>query len=155
MAATDPEVRPNLTVTLGDLDEILDRIAATSPFSSINLRRRVREKYTGPIQINGALSSIFRRLKSSEAKWMVRVLIKDYSPVQVPETLAMYHFHVLLPDLLSFQNSFEAAVKLLDEPTIRGMPIQVTRDVEGALREIADRELKPQISPGQHYLGFW
>jgi DNA ligase-4 len=105
----------------------------------------VREKYTGPIQINGALSSIFRRLKSSEAKWMVRVLIKDYSPVQIPETLEMYHFHFLLPDLLNFQNSFEAALKLLDGPIIRGMPIQETRDVEGVLREIADREFKPQI----------
>jgi DNA ligase-4 len=33
MAATDPEARPTLTVTLGELDEILDRIAATSPSS--------------------------------------------------------------------------------------------------------------------------
>jgi hypothetical protein len=68
MAATDPEIRPNPTVTLRELDEILDRIATISPFSSINLRKRVREKYTEPIQINDALSSIFRRLKNSKAK---------------------------------------------------------------------------------------
>ena len=63
----------------------------------------------------------------------------------MPETLTIYHFHVLLPDLLNFQNSFEAAVKLLDEPTIRDIPIQETRDIKNTLKEITNRKLKPQI----------
>ena len=50
-----------------------------------------------------------------------------------------------MPDLLVFQKSFEAAVKLMCRPTIRRMPAQVTKDVEGPLREIAVRELAPQI----------
>jgi DNA ligase-4 len=68
MAATDPEHRPGPNVTLEKLDEILDRITATSSFSSIDLRRRMKEKYAEPIRVNDALSSIFRRLKSPKAK---------------------------------------------------------------------------------------
>jgi DNA ligase-4 len=68
MAATDPEHRPSPNVTLEELDEIFDRIAAISSFSSIDLRRRMKEKYAEPIRVNDTLSSIFRRLKSPEAK---------------------------------------------------------------------------------------
>jgi DNA ligase-4 len=50
-----------------------------------------------------------------------------------------------LPDLLSFQNSFEAAVKLPDEPTIRCIPFRVARDADNISRKIADRELEPQV----------
>ena len=73
---------------------------------------------------------------------MIRILLKDYSPVRIPETAMMHQFHFLLPDLLSFQNSFEAAVKLLDEPTIRCMPFRVARDADNISREIADSELE-------------
>src|SRR6266536_2779246 len=73
------------------------------------------------------------------------MILKNYSPIRVPETLAMHQFHFLLPDLLIFQNSFEAAVKLLHEPTIRCMPFKVARDADDAPREITDSELKPQV----------
>jgi len=68
MATTDPDPRPGPNVTLEDINKILDRVAAISSFSSIDLRRRVGKKYTELISINNALSSIFRRSKSSEAK---------------------------------------------------------------------------------------
>jgi hypothetical protein len=60
MAATDPEHRPDLNITLEKLDEILDRIAATLSFSSIDLRRRMKEKYAEPIRVNDALRSRWR-----------------------------------------------------------------------------------------------
>lgn len=47
-------------------------------------------------------STIFRRLYSSEAKWMVRMLLKTYGPVLIPKVPTMQRFHFLLPDLLSF-----------------------------------------------------
>ena len=145
MAATDSEQRPGPDVTLLEIDEILDRIAATSAFSSVDLKERTKEKYAEPIRINNALSGMFRRLNSSEAKWMVRMLLKNYSPVHVPETLAMQQFHFLLPHLLGFQNSFEAVVKLLHKPTICCMPYRVAKDAEGPLKEIADSELELQV----------
>ena len=76
---------------------------------------------------------------------MVRMVLKTYSPVHVPETLALQQFHFLLPDLLRFQNSFEAAVKLLQDATVMQMPTRVEKEVEGPLRESAVRGLVPQI----------
>jgi hypothetical protein len=85
-------------------------------------------------------------MNSSEAKWMVRVVLRAYSPVHVLETLVLQQFHFLLPDLLRFQNSFEAAVKLLQNATVRKMPTRVEEDVEGPLRESAVRGLVPRSS---------
>jgi DNA ligase 4 len=113
MSTTDAETRCGSSVTLEELDETLDRIATILSFSSIELRERMEAKYSEPIKIQDTLSRIFRRLYSSEAKWMVRMMMKSYSPVQIPETLAMQTFHLLLPDALGFQNSFEAAIRIL------------------------------------------
>ncbi|KAH8800779.1 hypothetical protein F5884DRAFT_713747 [Xylogone sp. PMI_703] len=145
MSVTDCESRHGLDITLEELDDVLDQIAATSAFSSASLRGKVKEKYGQPICTDDLLSRVFRALKSSEAKWIVRMLSKNYSPVCVPEPLAMHQFHFLLPSLLTFQNSFEAAVKLLDEPTIGSIPFQVASDAGGALTEIANNELRPQV----------
>jgi DNA ligase 4 len=89
MSITNSEPRPGPTVTLVEIDEILDRVAASSAFSSIDLREKIKEKYAEPTQTNDALSRIFRRLNSSVAKWMVRMALKNYSPVHVTETLAL------------------------------------------------------------------
>ena len=137
MSQTDTEPKSNSKVTVEELDTILDRIAANSSFSSIDLREKVGAKYAEPIQTGDVLSKLFRKLHSSEAKWMVRMLLKTYSPVQVPEMVAMQQFHFLLPDLLSFQNSFNAAVQLLGRPAIRSIPAQPAKDQYRQLRATA------------------
>ncbi|KAH8800812.1 hypothetical protein F5884DRAFT_890523 [Xylogone sp. PMI_703] len=145
MSITDCESRHGPDVTLEEIDDVLDQIAATSVFSSNSLRGKIKEKHGQSIRIDDLLSRVFWALKSSEAKWTVRMLSKNYSPVCVPELLAMRHFHFLLLSLLIFQNSLEAAVKLLDEPIIGSIPFQVASDAEGALTEIANNELRPQV----------
>lgn len=144
MLKTDAEPKLDPSVTLEELDEILDRIAATSSFSSVGLRRKIKMKYAQPVLPQNVLSTIFRRLHSLEAKWMIRMLLMIYSPVHVPEILAMKQFHFLLPDLLSIQNSFDAAVKLLSGPAIKSMPVQSLKSEEHQLRVTASRELVPQ-----------
>ena len=57
----------------------------------------------------------------------------------------MQCFHFFLPDLLAFQTSFEAAVKMLQRPAIKWMPPRVAKDVEGRLRQSAVNELVPQV----------
>lgn len=71
MSATDPDFRPGPGVTLDEVGETLDRIAAKSSFSSNELRAKVGTKYAGAIQTDVALSKIFRQLHSSEAKELV------------------------------------------------------------------------------------
>ncbi|KAH7124304.1 hypothetical protein EDB81DRAFT_912433 [Dactylonectria macrodidyma] len=131
-------------VTLEELDDILDQIAASSSFSSASLRERVITKHGRSIRADNLLSKVFRVLQSSETKWMIRIISKNYSPARVLETLVMSKFHFLLPDLLRFQNSIPAAVGLLGNPTIRHMPIQPAVDTCDELKEVASRELEPQ-----------
>jgi DNA ligase-4 len=90
IAAINFKHRPDPNVTFEKLDEILDRITAISSFSSIDLKKRMKEKYAESIRVNNTLSSIFRRLKILEAKWMIRILLKDYSPVHISGTAVMH-----------------------------------------------------------------
>jgi hypothetical protein len=68
MTATDPKHRPGFNITLEELDEILDRITVISSFLSIDLKRKIKEKYAKLIRVNNAFSSIFRRLKNPKTK---------------------------------------------------------------------------------------
>ncbi|KFA53720.1 hypothetical protein S40293_09645 [Stachybotrys chartarum IBT 40293] len=145
MKITDCEPRLGPNITLGEIDDILDQIAAFSPFSSMALKEKIQQKYSQFIRRDTLLLSLFQRLHSSEAKWMIRMLSKNYSPVHVPEAPAMNQFHFLLPDLIRFQDTIQAAVELLDTPTIRCMPIQPSAASRQGLREAACCELKPQI----------
>lgn len=97
---------------------VLGRIAAKSSFSSPKLRADVRVRWRAPTDPQSDPTEFFPRLRGLEAKWLVRMLLKSYSPVHIPERIAMQHFHFHLPDLLGIQDSFEAAVELLREPTI-------------------------------------
>ncbi|KAH7115533.1 hypothetical protein EDB81DRAFT_819669, partial [Dactylonectria macrodidyma] len=87
MAITDCESRTGREVTLEELDDILDQIAASSSFSSASLRERVTTKCGRSIRTNDLLSKVFRVLQSSEAKWMIRMISKNYSPARILETL--------------------------------------------------------------------
>ncbi|XP_044718809.1 uncharacterized protein HRG_07374 [Hirsutella rhossiliensis] len=77
MAITDCEPRMGPKVTLQELDDVLDRIAAFSPFSSADLREETERKYRQPCSSSDdLLIRLFRRLNSFEAKWLVRMLSK-------------------------------------------------------------------------------
>jgi DNA ligase-4 len=97
-------------VTLEEIDEVLDRVAAALLFSAVDLRNKINTKYPSYRSVDNVLSVLLRKLYSSEAKWLIRMVFKTYSPARVPEVPAMRRFHFLLLDVLSFQNSFEAVV---------------------------------------------
>jgi hypothetical protein len=59
MSAIDSEPMPCLSITVEELDEILDQIAATLAFSSPNLRNRTEEKHVKLLQTNDALLRVF------------------------------------------------------------------------------------------------
>jgi DNA ligase-4 len=145
ISATDSETRPGASVTLEEIDEVLDRVTAASPFSAVDLRNKINTKYPSRRRADDVLSFLLRKLHSSEAKWLIRMVLKTYSPARVPEAPAMRRFHFLLPDILGFQNSFEAAVQLLQSPTIRRMPTRVANDVEELLKQSVAVNLRPQI----------
>ncbi len=127
-------------VTLEELDEALDDLAARSEFSSTAIRSKASARNSHAI-----LGPILRRLQSWEAKWLIRMLLKTFSPVVVPEQLAMDQFHFLLRDLLALQNSFHAAVAILSGLHVRQIPSRPSRDCQAALKLGIVNELVPHI----------
>jgi DNA ligase 4 len=134
------EPLPGQELTLEELDEALNELAAWSPFSSPAIRCKMdpREAYV-------ILSTLLHRLQSWEAKWFVRLILKNFSPVIVPEQLAMDQFHFLLRDLLDLQNSFDAAVAVLSRTRISQLPPRPAGDCQAALKLGVMGELVPQV----------
>lgn len=78
-------------------------------------------------------------------KWLVRILMKNYTPVVLPVGLVLRSFHFLLPELLKFQDSFDAAVALLRGPVIGGYPTQPNKQEQIFYRASAARVLVPKV----------
>ena len=131
---------PGREVTIEEIDKALLKIAANSPNSSPNIRKAKNVFSTHEI-----LGPILRRLRSHEAKWLVRMILKDYAPVKMPEYSAMCSFHFLLPDILSVQNSFEAAIEMLAKPSISKWPVDPVKDVRNHLRAGAASLISPRL----------
>ena len=125
-----------------DVDHTLDRLTAKYPFSSRKLRASIGSISGEP---SDELISIFRRLHSVEAKWLIRLLLKDLRPVEIPESLALREVHFLMPDLLKIRTSLSDAVELLNCDTVRRMPRGPTPGMEKQLKELALSEIQPLV----------
>ena len=132
-------------VNLIEIDQAMDRVASRSRFSSDDFRQKTKGAGAEVSCIQEELSKIFRRLHSSHAKWFVRMLLKTYDPVNIPEHLTLQCYHFLLPSLLRVQNSFGAAIQYLGGEIIKKMPFRPAKDVEMLLIASAFHDIKPQI----------
>ena len=132
------------SVTVGEIKQVLNRIASRSPFSSSSLKDEVRQTNSEPVDRSNELAAIFRRLHSSSTKWVIRIMFKDLSSLELSERLILWRFHFLLPDLLQFQNSFHACVAALETEPIKEMPIRPAESDESLLRQLASCHFKPQ-----------
>jgi DNA ligase 4 len=101
ISATNSALQLDSSVTVDRIDEVLDRIAVRSSFSSPNLRADAQARQTAPTNTESDLTDNFRRLRGLETKWLVCMLLKNYNPIHVPEKIVMQHFHFLLPNLLN------------------------------------------------------
>ncbi|KAG9524549.1 DNA ligase/mRNA capping enzyme, partial [Aureobasidium melanogenum] len=96
-------------VTLQDADDVLHALAAGNRFSA----RSVRQSFLPSASIDSSLSDIFMRLHPVEAKWFVRLILKDFAPVSLNEKSVLASVHFLLPDLIGMQDSFGDACAAL------------------------------------------
>ena len=131
---------PGREITIEDIDQALLQIAANLPNSSPKIKKNRNACSTHDI-----LGPILRSLRSYEARWLVRMILKDYAPVKIPEYSTMFSFHFLLPDILSVQNSFEAAVDMLAKPSISKWPVNPEKAIANHLRVGAALLISPQM----------
>lgn len=103
-----PPARP--PVTVDEVDHMLRFLAGGCIFSDPNIQRIP----PGSSEARDTLiGNLLKRLSPNEAKWLVRLILKDFTPVRLNETHILKSHHFLLPGILRFQDHFDAALGLL------------------------------------------
>ena len=142
LAATDDDQESTHSLTIMDVDRTLDRVAAMCPFSAPKLRAMVGELNGDPID---ELVQIFRRLHSVEAKWFIRLILKDLRPTELLPTVILSQFHFLMPDLLQIRATLADALELLGGDAIRQMPPCPTPDIQKQLKKSISLVIRPRV----------
>ena len=127
-------------VTVEEIDSALNRIASRCKFSGPWVRRQ-----HAAVDVDEALAPLYRRLSSRDAKWLTRMILKSYSPVVMPMVFVLRRFHFLLPRLLLFQDSFDAALSMLASEPIRHFPPHPESELAKNLGTIAVQHLSPVV----------
>ncbi|KAL8991851.1 MAG: hypothetical protein Q9169_007595 [Polycauliona sp. 2 TL-2023] len=97
-------------VTLDEVDAMLHTIASKCRFSAPGVQSAAKDD---GIETSKLIDSIYRRLSSKEAKWLTRMMLKDFS------TLEFKSYHVLnsidpgLVNAMNVHSTFETAVGFL------------------------------------------
>ena len=134
-----PPARP--PVTLEEIDDLLITLAGHSIFSDPSI---LQLPQCSSEARDVLLGNILKRLTPSEAKWLIRLVLKDLSPLKLDEPFILRSFHFLLPDLLRFQATFSSAVALLRGP-LREYPERPDPRSERLLRKQAAPLIKPDV----------
>ena len=99
--------------SIEDIDSVLLAIASQSRFSSPGIRAFEKTGVERGNDATSDLGSLFSRLQARESKWLTRLILKTYAPVDLPAALVYRLYHRLLPGLLKVQNELPAALRLL------------------------------------------
>ncbi|PSR80765.1 hypothetical protein BD289DRAFT_373538 [Coniella lustricola] len=105
-------------ITVEEVDGVLHQLAAWSAFSSPAVRSSLssvslQSKIASRQQLR--LEDLFRQLTPRDAKWLCRLVLKNFLPVVVPEHLVYAQCHPLLPTILKIHNDFAVAISLLEQ----------------------------------------
>ncbi|KAE8154205.1 DNA ligase/mRNA capping enzyme [Aspergillus avenaceus] len=140
MRQAENQVIEGQEVTVEEIDTAMNAIASRCRFSGPRVRR-----HRGAVDVDRALSPLYRRLSSRDAKWLTRMILKSYLPVVVPQALVLRSIHFLLPRLLLFQDSFEGALSMLASEPIAHFPPHPEPGLAKDLGTIALQHLKPVV----------
>lgn len=158
-------------VAIGDVEDMLNKLAAGCRFSSDALRTNFAPADTEQNQETSAeyvLKGLYGKLSSKEGKWVTRAILKCHLPVVIPgivicssprnwastltvcahkenHTLATYHF--LLPYLLTFQHDLGRACNLICSTEYSSIPHSPVnkQDAVRLLELMSARMLKPEV----------
>jgi DNA ligase-4 len=127
-------------VTLQEVDDALHTLASGNRFSAESVRQSFH-----PSSSTDLVADVLLRLHPAEAKWFVRLILKDFAPVSLNDRSILTSVHFLLPDLLSMQDSFEEACAAL-KTTFADYPSRPDPQSRNILRQTAISLFRP--TPG-------
>ncbi|KAI1659026.1 hypothetical protein F4813DRAFT_395465 [Daldinia decipiens] len=98
-------------LTVEEIDDTLNCIAAACRFSSPSVRasRRTQDSRDQ----DRSLVTIYRQLSPRDAKWVTRLVLKNYQPVVIDERLIFRCYNDLLPQLMKVRDDFTIATTFL------------------------------------------
>ncbi|KAB5563326.1 hypothetical protein GE09DRAFT_1285251 [Coniochaeta sp. 2T2.1] len=100
-------------VTVEEIDQALHRIASACPFSSPSVRssRASGEDVDRLLE----LGPLYRRVSARDAKWLTRLILKNYEPVVLDPTTVYRGLHPLLPTILKVQDDVAVVGRFLQD----------------------------------------
>ncbi|KZM28645.1 ATP binding [Ascochyta rabiei] len=127
-------------VSISRVDRLLTQLAARYRFSDA----AIRSQRDWHMRTDTELKEIFVRLESWEAKWLVRLVLRDYCTIVLDEDYMFEQYHFLLPDLLLFQNDFDAVFGML-RGELSCYPAVPNDLEERSMRAEAAQRLRPVV----------
>ncbi|KAK0739580.1 hypothetical protein B0T21DRAFT_362899 [Apiosordaria backusii] len=111
-----PNPVPIREVTVEEIDGLLHSIAAACRFSSPTVRSSgIGNSGSTPAEQELAIGDLYRRLPARDAKWLTRMILKNYEPVVIDPGTVYRCIHPLLPAILKVQDDLTVAGAILDK----------------------------------------
>lgn len=88
---------------------MLQALASRIRWSSPAVRSQTPRAQSDP----DALAALYRRLGAREAKWLTRLILKDFQPLILDSSLVYGCCHPLLPFILKIYDDFAAAINVV------------------------------------------
>ncbi|OLN82130.1 DNA ligase 4-like protein 1 [Colletotrichum chlorophyti] len=98
-------------VTVEEIDTALNALAASCRFSSPAVRASVSQSTNR--SRDDVLGRLYLRLQAREAKWLTRLILKNYQSVKLDPNHVYFCYDPFLPIILSVQDHISAAISLL------------------------------------------
>ncbi len=99
-------------VSVEEIDCLLHTIAAACRFSSPAVRSSASQHRQADQELS--IGDLYRRLSARDAKWLTRLILKNYEPVVVDQRAVCAGYHPALPALLKVQDDLAVAGSILD-----------------------------------------
>ncbi|WYZ38664.1 hypothetical protein EsH8_III_000578 [Colletotrichum jinshuiense] len=107
----NPSFAAKDAVTVEEIDSALNSLAATCRFSSPAVR--ASQPRPSNSSRDDLLGHLYLRLQAREAKWLTRLVLKNFQPVMFDPAHVYYCYDRLLPMILKVQDNFSASLSLL------------------------------------------
>lgn len=98
-------------VTLEEVDDTLAEIARANRFSAPSVRNR--GAYLDGLDTSQKLKRVYGRLQSREVKWFTRMILKNYSSLNLKEHIVLRCLDYRLPAIMKTQDNFDSAIEFI------------------------------------------
>ncbi|KAL0943780.1 ATP dependent dna ligase domain protein [Colletotrichum truncatum] len=100
-------------VTVEEIDTVLNSLAASCKFSSPAIQ--ASQPRPGSSEREELVANLYKCLQAREAKWLTRLILKNYQPIMFDPGHVYYCYDPMLPNILRVQEEFSVALSLVQK----------------------------------------